>query len=136
MNDDLMELNSPVNDSSWSKISEDPFKMWTFTNENLTDYFVFSNEKHGLEKQDWKSLNAGGYKLFAEGYVQDTCVCTRTEECLVKALCLPEIKKDITYKLLRDQAKLKKPAANVLLDVDQGVAVNTLQLFVIVLPTL
>jgi len=106
-----MELTSPVSDSSWSKISEDPFKMWTFTNENLTDYFVFSNEKDGLEKQDWKSLNAGGYKLFAEGHVQDIYVCTKTEECLVKASCLPEMKKDTTYLLsiiLEKSGKVKE----------------------------
>ena len=99
VNNDLMELVCPVSDSSWSKISEYPFKMWTFTNENLTEYFVFSNEKDGLEKQDWKSLNGGGYKLFAEGHVQDIWVCTRTDKCLVKASCLPEMKKDSTYAL-------------------------------------
>ena len=36
----------------------------------MIQYFVYQKEADGLEKEDWKSLNFGGYKLFREGHVQ------------------------------------------------------------------
>lgn len=43
-----------------------------FTIENVMQYFIYRKENDGLERQDWKNFNVGGYKLFKEGkiYVQ------------------------------------------------------------------
>lgn len=68
--------------------------MCDFTTQNLVDYFVYSRETDGLQRQDWKSLNAGGFKLFAEGHVQDVHISTCDDDCKLKAVCLPEMKKD------------------------------------------
>ena len=72
-------------------------KMCSFTTEKLTDYFVHCKDRDGLERQDWKSLNSGGYKLFAEGHVQDVMIKISNGDCLLKASCLPEMKKDKKY---------------------------------------
>ena len=61
-------------------------------------YFVYQKEADGLEKEDWKSLNSGGYKLFREDHVQKICVSS-SDSVSVKAICLPEMKKDRTYSL-------------------------------------
>lgn len=91
-------LEAPT-ECSWVKICDDPLKMCHFTNKNLIDYFVNLREEDGLQRQDWKSLNAGGYKLFAEGHVQDIYVSISSDNCKVKAICLPEMKKDDVYSL-------------------------------------
>ena len=59
--------------------------------------FVYSRETDGLQWQDWKSLNAGGFKLFAEGHVQNVYINTCDNDCKVKAVCLPEMKNGHLY---------------------------------------
>ena len=60
-------LPAPV---TWSKIEEEINLLPDFTIENVIQYFVYQKEADGLEKEDWKSLNFGGYKLFRESHVQ------------------------------------------------------------------
>ena len=69
--------------------------MYNFTTENLTNYFVYLQEADGLEQQDWKSLNSGGYR--SEGHIQDICIKSSGGACFIKADCLPEMKKDRKY---------------------------------------
>lgn len=63
------------------------------------DYFIYRNDIDGLERQDWKNLNSGGYKLFKEGHVQSLSAGLSSNTCCVKGKCLPEMKKDRVYKL-------------------------------------
>ena len=81
----------------WTNIKDDPLKMCSFTTEKLTNYFVHCKDRDGLERQDWKSLNSGGYRLFAEGHVQDVMIKVNNGDCLIKANVLPEMKKDKKY---------------------------------------
>ena len=60
-------LPTPV---TWSKIEEEINILPDFTIDNVIQYFVYQKEADGLEKEDWKSLNFGRYKLFREGHVQ------------------------------------------------------------------
>ena len=59
---------------------------------------MYQKEADGLEKEDWESLNFGGYKLFRGGHVQKIYV-RNSGSVSVKAICFPEIKKDRTYSL-------------------------------------
>ena len=86
------------NTVTWSKIEEEINLLPDFTIENVIQYFVYQKEADGLEKEDWKSLNFGGYKLFREGHVQKIYVSS-SGSVSVKAICLPEMKKDRTYSL-------------------------------------
>ena len=53
-------------------------------------------EEDGLERQDWKNLTSSGYRLFKEGHVQQLKVSSQ-EPFVVKAICLPKMKKDREY---------------------------------------
>ena len=102
---DLVGTDTPSTVSSghttsttpWTSIKDDPLKMCSFTTEKLTNYFVYCKDRDGLERQDWKSLNSGGYRLFAEGHVQDVMIKINNGDCLIKANVLPEMKKDKKY---------------------------------------
>lgn len=85
---------------SWSLIHEDLQLMPEFTIENVMQYFVYRKENDGLERQDWKNFNVGGYKLFKEGHIQKIYGCLCGQSVQIKATCLPEMKKDRTYSLL------------------------------------
>ena len=65
----------------------------------MIDYFIYRNDSDGLERQDWKNLNSGGYKLFKEGHVQSVSAGLSGNTCCVKGKCLPEMKKDRVYEL-------------------------------------
>ena len=86
-----------ISTTPWTNIKDDPLKMCSFTTEKLTNYFVYCKDRDGLERQDWKSLNSGGYRLFAEGHVQDVMMKINNDDCLIKANVLPEMKKDKKY---------------------------------------
>ena len=88
-------LPTPV---TWSKIEEEINLLPDFTIDNVIQYFMYQKEADGLEKEDWKSLNFGGYELFREGHVQKIYVGS-AGSVSVKVICLPEMKKDRTYSL-------------------------------------
>ena len=71
-----------------------------FTIENVMQYFIYRKENDGLERQDWKNFNVGGYKLFKEGHVQKIYGGLSANKVHIKATCLPEMKKDRTYSFL------------------------------------
>ena len=106
----LTASNTSCVEIVWSNIKDEPLKMCNFTTENLMNYFVYLWEADGLERQDWKSLNSGGYRLFTEGHIQDVCIKNSTNTCLIKADCLPEMKKDRKYVV---SAKINKESCDV-----------------------
>ena len=61
---------------------------------NIIEYFIYCNDADGLEKQDLKNINSGGYKLFKEGHIHDIFTSSSSDTYLSKARCLPEMKKD------------------------------------------
>ena len=78
-------------------INEDIQLMPEFTIENVMQYFIHRKENDGLERQDWKNFDVGGYKLFKEGHVQKIYGSVSANMVLIKVTCLPEMKKDRTY---------------------------------------
>ena len=83
---------------TWKKLIDEDGLLPAISEDTIEDYFVHLREDDGLERQDWKNLGSdGGYKLFKEGHVQDISVATRSDECLIKCKCLPEMKKDRVY---------------------------------------
>lgn len=88
----------PCSSASWSKIGEDTQQLSDFTIQNIIQYFIYQKESDRPEGQDRKSLNNHGYKLFKEGHIQQVYV-SLSSKVVVKAICLPEMKKDRTYSL-------------------------------------
>lgn len=80
----ILSSNTTVTTSvtPWTDIKDDPLKMCSFTTEKLTNYFVHCKDRDRLERQDWKSLNSGGYRLFAEGHFQDVMIMIDSGICL------------------------------------------------------
>ena len=85
----------------WKKICDEPTIIPELSFDEILQYFdnVYLNDIDGLEKQDWKNLNSGGFKLFKEGHVQDISAVVVNNICQVKGKCLPEMKKDRVYSL-------------------------------------
>ena len=96
----------------WSLIDKDLRLLPEFTIEKVMDYFLYQKESDGLARQDWKSFNSKGFKLFREGHVQKiyASISTKFNRVNVKATCLPEMKKDRAYSLLM---ALDRATANV-----------------------
>ena len=92
-------LDSSSDIDSWTLIHEDLKLIPEFTIENVLQYFIYRKECDGLERQDWKNFKSGGYKLFKEGHIQKVYASVSTSLVHVKAICLPEMKKDRTYTL-------------------------------------
>ena len=61
-------------------------------------YFVTRTAIDGLQCGDFKS-DESAMNLFRCGHVQQIEVGTTSDELLLQAKCLPEIKKDRVYKL-------------------------------------
>ena len=59
----------------WKKIEDNISVISNFTIEMQCNILVTKRILMDLKKEDWKSLNSGGYKLFREGYVQKIHVC-------------------------------------------------------------
>ena len=72
---------------TWIKIEEEINLLPDFTIENVIQYFVYQKEADGLEKEDWKSLNFGGYKLFREGHVQNIYVSSSGSVSVKQFVC-------------------------------------------------
>ena len=85
---------------SWKLIAEDINMLPEFTTENVLQYFIYRKENDGLERQDCKNFNFGGFKLF---------ICDSITSVYVKAICLPEMK-DRAYSLF---VTIKKSSVNV-----------------------
>ena len=96
---DSSNRQSTSHDVTWKSLIDSPALIPSFTINEVMDYFIYRNDSDGLERQDWKNLNSGGYKLFKEGHVQSLSVGLSSNTCCVKGKCLPEMKKDRVYEL-------------------------------------
>ena len=71
----------------------------SFTDGQLVTYFVCRTVADGLPAGDFKSMNKSAKYLFDCGHVQNIQIGQSTGYTLVRANCLPEMKKDRVYKV-------------------------------------
>lgn len=83
----------------WKSLLESHNSIPSFGINQIIEYFVYRNDSDGLERQDWKNVNSGGYKLFKEGHVYDLFTSFSHNTFFIKGKCLPEMKKDRVYVL-------------------------------------
>ena len=63
-------------------------------------YFVAKTAADGLQCSDYKAINLSAMNLFQCGHVQQIEVANDEQHVFLRAVCLPEIRKDCMYKLL------------------------------------
>ena len=69
---------------------------------NLTNYFVTRIGSDGKPANDFKNVNSRAYPLSKAGHIQSifiTCKEYTSESHDIRCFCLPEMKKDILYKI-------------------------------------
>ena len=81
----------------WKNLIDAPASLPNFTINKVMNYFIYRNDSDGLERQDWKNLNLGGYKLFKEGHIQNLSADLSGNTCYIKGKCLHQMKKDRMY---------------------------------------
>ena len=73
-------------------------QVFSFTNAQMISYFVTRTADDGLPMGDFKSVNNSASNLFRCGHLQQIQVAYDTADTLiVRAKCLPEMKKDRVY---------------------------------------
>ena len=70
-----------------------------FNMANMTNYFITCITCDGKSANDFKHLNTKAYPLFKDGHVQNIVVYEADNFVYVRAACLPEMRKDDTYKI-------------------------------------
>ena len=93
---------SPPEDVIWKDIRKAFSKkedVPMFAEGQLISYFVCRTLADGLPAGDFKSMNKSAKYLFDCGHVQNIQIGTSTSHVLLKANCLPEMKKDRIYKV-------------------------------------
>ena len=71
-----------------------------FTNGQMITYFVTRTVSDGLPAGDFKGMNEKAKRLYECGHVQRIMVQTSHSLHWFRAECLPEMKKDIVYKVV------------------------------------
>lgn len=71
-----------------------------FAEGQFISYFCLQTVADGLPAGDFKSMNKSAKHLFDYGHVHNIQIGTSTSCVLLKANCLPEMKKDRIYKVL------------------------------------
>ena len=66
---------------------------------HIVSYFVTRSVIDGLPSADFKSINSSAENLFKCGHIQRVEVCQTTTALYIRALCLPEMRKDRVYHL-------------------------------------
>ena len=72
-----------------------------FTIENMMNYFIKGKSGDNEGNKDYKNLNSKAFGLFRNGHVQNIEVATSESGDMIhiKGECLPEMKKNLKYKL-------------------------------------
>ena len=70
-----------------------------FDMENMFNYFVERRVSDGAKANDSKNVKSHAYPLFKAGHIQSVLVSHKGNQYFIKSTCLPEMKKDIVYKL-------------------------------------
>ena len=73
----------------------------SFSHGQMITYFVSRTVSDGLPAGDFKAMNIKAKRIFDCGHIQNIQVCTSVSSCVwLRADCLPEMKKNITYKII------------------------------------
>ena len=81
----------------WIKLQETTIPQFTIG--CITNYFISRLAADGLPTNDFKDLNSHAYPLFKAGHIQSIFVAKEADNYMIKCICLPEMKKDILYKI-------------------------------------
>ena len=86
-------------DTGWEDFSETPLitESFDFTFAQIVSYFVNRSVCDGLPAGDFKAINKSAENLFICGHIQNIQVCLTDDHLLMKAKCLPEMRKDRVY---------------------------------------
>ena len=70
-----------------------------FTNAQIIEYFVLRRAIDGLPVSDFKSMNTSALNLYKCGHIQkvEACICSQFSIMYLRAVCLPEMRKDRVY---------------------------------------
>ena len=88
--------------STWSHIHcSEPHAppAWAFTNAQIISYFVTRTADDGLPVADFKSLNNSAGNLYHCGHVQKIEVCYEATFIYLRAISLPEMRRDREYRM-------------------------------------
>lgn len=78
----------------------------SFSHGQMVTYFVSRTVSDGLPAGDFNAMNKKARSLYDCGHVQNIEVGTSTDACVwLRADCLPEMKKDIVYKILMSMSE-------------------------------
>ena len=91
---------SPAQVLNWQDIKNYAVIM-KFTNAQIIEYFVLRTVVDGLPVSDFKSMNLSALNLYKCGHIQkiEACISTANTLMYLRAICLPEMKKDTMYSL-------------------------------------
>ena len=87
---------------SWENLTSafsGPEVVPSFSNGQMIEYFVTRTVSDGLPAGDFKSMNKRAKGRFDCGHVQNIQINISSSHVLLRASCLPEMKKDTVYKV-------------------------------------
>ena len=113
--------NSPKNPpefpqaANWQPILQVRENFPLFTIENIMNYFIERKACDNKGNKDYKNLNSKAFGLFKHGHVQKIEVALDEDANLfhIKCECLPEMKKNLKYKICLSVAKSGKGAGEI-----------------------
>ena len=91
------QLVMATNTDEWCKIEDSNIPAFTIA--NITNYFIKRVSVDGKPANDFKNINTRAYPLFKAGHIQSIYIRHQDNSYDIKCICLPEMKKDILYKM-------------------------------------
>ena len=76
----------------------------------IINYFIEAIAADSKSKPDFKALQESSFSMFKAGHVQDIHLKTGYNTVIIVATCLPEMRKDIVYKMM---IRLKASSADI-----------------------
>ena len=93
----MFGLQNMENTLKWTKLKETTIPLFTIG--SITNYFISRLANDGQPTNDYKNMNSHSYPLFKAGHIQSIYVALQGNKYMIRCVCLPEMKKDILYKL-------------------------------------
>ena len=96
----LLVVQSLIADMStlnWIKLEETTIPQFTIG--SITNYFLCRLASDGLPANNFKDLNSHAFPLYKAGHIQSIFIATLDSDYIIKSVCLPEMKKDVLYKI-------------------------------------
>ena len=105
-------------DLSWNNIKtyyKSPSEVPKFTNADIVTYFVMRKVCDGSSCTDFKSINQSAIDLFHCGHLQQVEIAESNATLWIQANCLPQMRKDRTYKVVLSLLSLRFQIFGILL---------------------